>query len=90
MQRPRDLSKTRVLITKITKISCTSSNGFQQFLFQGGTVEILKHWKSEVLKQPLDTCLGTRKQSYLSTSLSELAIKNSFQRWSDPGFVIFF
>lgn len=47
-------------------------------------MEIFKHWKSETLKQSPDTCLGARKQSYLSTSLSGLVIKIIYQRWSDP------
>lgn len=74
IQIPRDLSKTRAIINKIIKLSGTSSKGSQQFLFQGGTAEIFKHWKSEVLQQPLDAGIGARKQSCLSTSLGKLVI----------------
>lgn len=90
VQIPRHLSKTRAIINKITKLNGTSSNKSQLFLSQDGAAEIFKHWKSEVLKQPLDAGIGARKQSCLSTSLGKLMIRIIWQRWGDPGFFFFF
>lgn len=75
VQIPRHLSKTRAIRNKITKLNSTSSNKSQLFLSQDGAAEIFKHWKSEVLKQPLDAGIGARKQSCLSTSLGKLMIR---------------
>lgn len=72
VQIPRDLSK--MSYNEIIKISGTSSNGSQQFLFRSGTVKTFKYWKSEVMTQPLDAGIAARKQSCLSTGLGKLVI----------------